>query len=322
MNPQARRLEVSYRLVAGAVAVLLLPACLPAQAVDWSQVPERELVLFYPGQASWEWALTERDHSGGPKFREGRGCRGCHEGEERDIGAAIVGGGALEPAPIPGKAGSLALRVKTAHDGERLYFRLQWKAGQPLAKKLDPAVASRVTVMLDDGSVREAGRAGCWGSCHDDAMGMASAPAGGRIQKYLGASRVRLTRQGGGENLKPEAELEQLIGQGMFLEYWQAKLNPGQAAQAIGAHILERRSEHPDSPVRADASFADGEWTVLLSRPLKAMARGQKTLEPGKAYMVAFAVHDSHADHRYHYVSLEHSLSIDGGDGDFVAGRR
>lgn len=321
MNRQVRDTQIPLRPLAGA-GLLLLLAALPAQAVDWSQVPERELTLFYPGQASWEWALTERDHSGGPKFREGRSCRSCHEGEERDIGAAIVGGGALEPAPIPGKAGSLTLRVKAAHDGERLYFRLRWQPGPPLAKKLDPDVASRVTVMLDDGSVREAGRAGCWGSCHDDAMGMASAPEGGRIQKYLGASRVRLTRQGGGENLKPEAELEQLIGQGVFLEYWQAKLNPGQAAQAVGAHILERRHKDPQTPVRAEANFADGEWTVLLSRPLKAMARGQKTLAPGKTYMVAFAVHDGHADHRYHYVSFEHSLTLDGGSADFVAGKR
>jgi cytochrome c-type protein NapC len=43
-----------------------------AHALDWSGVPERELTLFQPAQASWEWVMTERDHSGAPKFREGK----------------------------------------------------------------------------------------------------------------------------------------------------------------------------------------------------------------------------------------------------------
>lgn len=320
MNSHEGSTRSLVRLPVGGLALLL--ASLPAQAVDWNQVPAHELVLFYPGQASWEWVLTERDHSGAPKFREGRNCRACHAGEERDIGATIVGGEKLEPSPIPGKAGSLPLRVQTAHDGERLYFRLQWKAQPAPATKMDPDVASRVTVMLDDGSVREFARAGCWASCHDDAVGMASAPADARIQKYLGASRTKLTRQGGGENLKPEAELDRLMQQGMFLEYWQAKLDPGRPVQAVGGWILDRRHKDEDGPVRAEARLEQGEWTVILSRPLRVDARGHKTLAPGKTYTVGFAVHEGHADHRFHYVSLEHTLTLDGGSADFVANQR
>ncbi|MGQ0384395.1 MAG: hypothetical protein ACT4UP_06930 [Gammaproteobacteria bacterium] len=95
-------------------ALLAFP--MGASAVDWSKVPEKEIVLFQPGQASWEWALTERDHSGAPKFREGKNCKGCHEGEQEDIGAKIAKGGQLEPAPIAGRAGSLKLRVQAARD--------------------------------------------------------------------------------------------------------------------------------------------------------------------------------------------------------------
>lgn len=293
-----------------------------ALAIDWSQVAERQIVLFYPGQASWQWVLTESDHSGAPKFRGGKNCKACHAGEERDIGAAIVAGKKLQPAPIPGKPGSLVLRVKTAHDGERLYFRLQWKPGPAPARKMDPQVATRVSVMLDDGSVREAARAGCWGACHDDAIGMASAPAGGKTTKYLGASRTKLGRQGGGNNLKPAAALNQLLAQGGFLEYWQAQLNPGKPAKAVGGYILDQRHQAPATPVQAEAEFRGGEWIVTLSRPLQAAGRGQKAIKAGKPYMVAFAVHDAFANQRHHHVSLENTLTLDGGKADFVAGKR
>lgn len=309
------------RLLAVTCASLLLapPAAL---AMDWSHVPEREIVLFQPGQASWEWALTERDHSGGPRFREGRNCRACHEDEEKEIGDAIVAGGALEPSPIAGKPGSLVLRVKTAHDGENIYFRMRWTPGPESATRLDPDLAARVSVMIDDGTVREGPRAGCWSSCHDDAKGMASAPPGSAIEKYLGASRTRLTRQGGGEDLKAAGELEQLLVDGMFLEYWQAQLNPGKPARAVGAYVLDQRHEIPASQVQAEAVLGDDGWTVTLSRPLRTSARGQKSIDAGKTYMVAFAVHDNHSNHRYHYVSLEHSLKIDSGGADFDVRQR
>lgn len=294
----------------------------PAQAVDWNAVAEQEVTLLYPGQGSWEWALTQDDHSGAKKFREGKNCFACHKGEEKDMGAKIVTGKKLEPAPIPGKPGSLALKVKTAHDGERLYFRFEWPVGKPSGKKMDPKHAARVTVMLDDGGVKEAARAGCWGSCHDDAIGMAATPAGKEITKYLIASRTKVTRQGGGENFKPAAELQQLLKQGMFLEYWQARLNPGQPAQAVDGYVLEKRHESKAPLAGAEAQFNDGKWTVVVSRKLKAAGDGRKDIVPGKTYSIGFAVHDDYANHRFHYVSFERTLALDPGKADFVAAKK
>jgi hypothetical protein len=37
--------------------------------------------------------------------------------------------------------------------------------------------------------------------------------------------------------------------------------------------------------------------------------------------MVAFAVHDGFTNHRYHYVSLDRTLTLEGGKADFVAGK-
>jgi len=292
-----------------------------AWALDWSGVPEKEVTLFYPGQASWEWVLTQDDHSGAKKFREGKNCFSCHEGEEKDIGAKIVSGKKLEPAPIAGKPGSIALKVQAAHDADRMYFRLSWTGGKPTGKKMDPDVAAHVTVMLDDGSVKEATRAGCWGSCHDDAIGMASAPAGAKITKYLTGSRTKVTRQGGGENYKSEAELKQLMAAGGYLEYWQARLNPGQPAKAVDGYILEKRHKNDQPAISAEASNDGGKWTVVLSRPLKG-GEGHKDIVAGKTYHIGFAVHDDYADHRYHHVSYERTLVLDQGAADFVAVRK
>lgn len=290
-----------------------------AAAVDWTRVPEKELVLFHPGQASWEWALTERDHSGAPKFREGKNCKGCHEGEQAEIGAKLAAGGKLEPAPIAGHPGSLKLTVQAARDAERLYFRLRWRPGPASGSKMDPEVAAHATVMLGDGALKEVPRAGCWASCHDDVMGMASAAPDGKRTKYLGASRLKLSRQGGGENYKAAADLQALIQQGVFLEYWQARLNPGRPAEAASGHVLDKRHRDAQASARAEATFANGEWTVILSRALRSNGPTQKALAAGKPYAIGFAIHDHHTDHRFHYVSLEQSLMLDTGTADFVA---
>lgn len=290
-----------------------------AIALDWAKVPEHQLTLFYPGQASWEWALTERDHRGGPKIREGKSCKGCHDGEQADIGASIVANNKLEPTPISGKPSSLMLKVQVARDAERLYFRLRWKGAPATGHKQDPEFAARATVMLGDAQVKEAVRAGCWGSCHDDATGMASAAPDGEISKYLTASRMKVSRQGGGENYKSASELQALLQQGAFLEYWQAQLSPGQPARAGSGHILDKRSADTTPSTKAEANYANGEWAVVLSRPLKAAGTGQKDLVAGKSFAVGFAIHDDFANHRFHFVSLEESLALDGSNADLVA---
>jgi cytochrome c-type protein NapC len=317
MNALPHRSHATLRVLACVIALGLAPVA--SAAVDWSKAKEREVVLFYPGQASWEWVMTQADHSGATKFRGGKNCRGCHDGEQADIGAEILAGGhKLEAHPPAGKPGALHLFVRTAHDADRLYFQFRWKPG-PAKNPARGDTAARVTVMLDDGGIKESARAGCWASCHDDAMEMASAAPGSKITKYLGGSRAKLTRQGGGAQHKPDADLKALLAQGAFLEYWQARLNPGKPATAVGGYILADRAKAAAPGVTADANFAGGQWIVTLSRPLKPAGAGQKALVAGKPYSVGFAVHDDYAEHRHHHVSLEYTLQIDGGTADFVA---
>jgi cytochrome c-type protein NapC len=300
-------------------AVLLLLATTPAVAVDWSAVKEKQITLLYPGQASWEWVMTQSDHSGAAKFREGKTCSGCHEGEQADMGKALLSGThKAESAPPKGRPGSQTLFVKTAHDAERLYFQLRWKPAAASGVKMSKD-AAHITVMLDDGGLKESARAGCWASCHDDAVGMKSAPAGSEITKYHGGSRVKLTRQGGGVNYKPAADLEAALKNNAYFEFWQAVLNPGQPAKPVAGYVLDQRKAHAASKLEAQATFANGEWTVTLSRPLKPAGPGEKTLAAGKDYSVGFALHDDYANHRYHHVSLGNSLRLDSGAADLVA---
>ena len=321
MTTSCRALNTGPLLAASLVLGALLAP--PALAIDWQGVPGKEVVLFYPGQASFEWALTQADHSGADKFREGKNCAECHRGEETKIGDLIVSGKKVEPAPIAGKRGSITATLKTAHDGDRLYLRLEWPdAAPPSGPKMDTEFEVKVTVMFDDGTVVESKRAGCWGACHDDAVGMASAPPDKEITKYLARSRSKVTRQGGGENYKPDADIDKMLQDGVFMEFWQARLNKGAAAVPSDGYILDKRHKNDAPLATAEAEFADGKWVVVLSRKLTAGQAGRKDIVAGKTYYLGLAIHDAYAKNRFHHVSFEYTLVLDQGSADFVAVRK
>jgi hypothetical protein len=302
----------------GLTALLLFAAS--AVAVDWSKVVGKEVVLFYPGQAAWEWTLTQSDHSGNEKFRKGKDCRDCHQDEQTDMGTKIVKGEKLEPHPIPGKRASIAMTVKAAHDGDRLYLHFEWpQFSGTVDKQMDPDVATRVTLMLDDGKVVEATRAGCWGTCHADLPDMARAKEGSTLTKYLAASRTKITRDGGDENYKSAGDLEKLLKDGVFMEYWQAQLNPGAPPKAVDGYILDKRHVNENPSISAEGGLEGDNWVVVLSRPLKAPGPSHKNIVAGKTYSLGFAIHDAYSEHRYHHVSFRNTLALDSGDADLVA---
>jgi hypothetical protein len=297
-------------------AALLLP--LNAHAVDWNKASGKDVVLFYPAQMSWEMLLTQSDHSGAGKFREGKNCAGCHEGEERASGKLLVGDKSTEPTPIAGKPGFIMANVKTAHDGDRIYVRVEFDAGQQPDAGMDKEFATKIAVMIDDGKVPEATRAGCWATCHDNLTRM---PSGGTVEttKYLSRSRVSLSRKGGAD-IKPVAELDKIRAEGGYLEYWQARLNPGKPAVAVDGTILEKRAENTTPAVTVEATEAGTKWTVIFSRKMSAGAP-HKDIVAGKAYTIGVSLHAGHAHQRFHYVSLEKTLAVDAGKADFVAAR-
>ena len=291
-----------------------------AGAVDWSSVPATKLTLFYPGQTSWEFILIPSQHDGAEKFRGGKDCLECHKGEEPDMGKDMVTGKKHEPDPIPGKAGSLPVDVRTTYDQQRLYFQLSWKDTGFKAPKPQSDKLLHVNLMLGDGTVPSFERGGCWATCHADLKGMPSAAAGKDLTKYLARSRTKVTAEGGDENYKSDSELEDMLNKGMFIEYWQAVIADKSAkAVPVDGYILEKRHVNDKPMVNTEASLKDGTWTVTLSRPLKPSGPGEKDLSEGHTYYVGFAIHDGYADGRRHYVSFKRSLTLGGGDGELIA---
>ncbi len=314
------KMRVTKRFaVAACVAATFLWA-LPAGAVDWNAVQGRDITLFYPGQASWEWVLTPTDHSGAALFKEGKNCNECHDVDGKSeapmMGDKIVTGKKLEPSPIAGKPGSIVANVKMTHDADSFYARFEFQNPPTVGEQMAPDEV-KVTMMLSDGKVEEAKRAGCWAACHDDLATMPSAPEGRAITKYLMRSRVKMTRQGG-PDVKPADDLKAMRGDGQVLEYWQAALNDGKPAKASEGYVLGSREFKRSKVVTAESQFENGKWVVVLSRKLVAGAP-YTDLVAGHSYMVGFAIHGGYAARRYHWVSFEKTMMLDNGESNFVA---
>lgn len=85
---------------------------------------------------------------------------------------------------------------------------------------------------------------------------------------YLGKTRAKLTRQGGGLALKPNEGIARLRAEGYFLELWQVRLNPGKPASPQTAIIFDTRA-YVTSVISAEGGQAEpGKWSVTLSGKL------------------------------------------------------
>jgi len=184
--------------IAFGVAALFAGSVLAADpaSIDWKNVSVKTLILFYPGQSSFQW-LHSPDHPGAKTVSTGGACVTCHKGTEEKLGNKLVKANKLEPTPVEGKNGVVQLSLQVAYDTENAYFRAQWKtrnnyAGEahPFVRfdgkawkpygypKLDAVVQKgeqpgiyedRFSIMIDDGSVPSFANQGCWITCHNGA---------------------------------------------------------------------------------------------------------------------------------------------------------
>jgi nitrate/TMAO reductase-like tetraheme cytochrome c subunit len=324
---------------AGATTPPAAPAATPAAAsgntpggaIPWDSVPARQVTLFYPGQASWEWVLNGKEHGGARAFTKGgEHCSTCHASETQAIGAKIVSGEKAEPTPIPGKRGSVDVQVQAARDDANLYIRFRWQNGAhtpvPFVEggKMDPQNPVKMAMMVVGDGVERGAQAGCWASCHADSRYMPNAPEslgdisarlGGHdyVQKYLPESRTAIDLKGkdrpmgGWDLLRSEDELAAFLGEGKFLDFTRVDA----AGKGQRGYLLERRHEDAGSPVQAAAVLEGDMWTMIIARPLAASGPGQIAIEPGKVYTVGFALHDDHTAARFHHVSLDLRMALD-----------
>jgi Ethylbenzene dehydrogenase len=164
--------------------------------------------------------------------------------------------------------------------------------------------------------VVDAARAVCWVTCHNNAEPL---PSSGEkaTTKYIAVSRLAITRKSG-DDIKFPGDLEKIRTSVVFLEYWQARLKPGAAPDVVDGAILEKREEYKMPAITAEAIETNGRWAVTFSRKLKA-GSAYKDVVASKTYTLGFSVHAVHTAKRFHYVSLEPTLVLDGGEADFVA---
>ncbi len=305
--------------------------------IDWSDVPERQIVLFYPGQSSIEWMLKGTDHGGArPFIKAGDPCTECHDKEADAMGQKIVTGEKLEPTVIAGKRGSIPVSVKAAHDGENLYMRYQWPDGEhapaPFVDggKMDPDNQMKLAVMFATDEVEYADRAGCWGTCHHDLRSMPHAPEADAMKaspvaaslelsegvtKYIKESRTKIEvkgrrgkKRGGWDKLKEAGEVQAELGAGHFMDIVRYKSSKGETEDG---HILEQRVMSGGQGVEFTGGLADGTWTMVMKRKLKSDKPGDLSLDTGAVYNFGFAVHDDYSNARFHHVSLGYKLGFD-----------
>lgn len=311
---------------------------------DWSGVLVTEVVLFYPGQSSMEWMLNGRDHGGARPLKAGDRCYDCHEGEEVDIGELVVSGEKLEPNPIPGKRGSIAVKVQAAHDSEYLYMRFQWEDSEhapvPFVDggKMDPDNQTKLAIMLtsDDEKVEFSERGGCWQTCHHDVRTMPDSPEADALSgpvaqtldlsdgvtKYLKESRTELEirgkegkPRGGWDKLKDAGDIETALADGQFMDL--LRFNSG--GESEDGYILAERVMTGGQGVSFSGGLEDGVWTVEMKRKLKSDQPGDISMSVGDWYNIGFAIHDDYSDARYHHVSLGLKLGFDDEDAEINA---
>jgi hypothetical protein len=268
-----------------------------AGAPDWDKVTERKVKLFYPGQSSLEWVMNKADHSAVPDIVDKkRPCAKCHEGDANEIGEKIAAGkpvgqskSVLEPKPIAGKAGWIPVSFKAAHDGEKIYFRFEWNPPAIAGPQMDKKNEVKVTMLFDGGSTVEGAELnGCWATCHDDLRSMKSAKDDKTTKHVKGAD----------------------LASGKFYDLIQFRSGKGE--KPVDGYVTDKRyMEGGQGLVKAEGKKEGNKWVVTFERTLAGGGKGDHAITADKIYNFGFAVHESFAEARYHYVSLGYQFGLD-----------
>jgi hypothetical protein len=262
---------------------------------DWSKVDAVKMTLVHPGQASLEWVMDKAEHSAVPDIIEKkRACSKCHLGDAKEVGDKIVKGqpagnkkASIEPKPDANKAGFVPVEFKAAHDGSKIYFRLEWDSPKGGAAKQDAKNAVKATILLDGGgTVGGADLNGCWASCHDDLRGMKTAKDDKKT-KYI-----------------KDADL----AGGKFYDLMQFR----SGEKAVDGHIIDKRvMDGGKSLVKAEGKKEGSKWVVTFERELAGKGTGDHTIAPGKMYNFGVAIHEDHSAGRLHYLSFGYQFELD-----------
>ncbi len=294
--------------------------------IDWSKASNTEITIFYPGETSMEWILNGRDHGGNRAFEKGGDrCTTCHENEIVDMGEKMVTGEKAETSPIPGKRGSIPVKINTAHDGEYLYMRFSWPDTKhtpvPFVKggKMDPDNQVKLALMFATDEVEYADRAGCWGTCHHDLRNMPDTPEQFKLQygvtKYIKESRSKIEvkgrrgkKRGGWDKIIDSKSLDAEMKANHFMDI--IRYQAGTKVVEDG-HILKERTMTGGQGADFTATLKAGRWIVSMKRKLSSDKKGDLSLALDQVYNMGFAIHDDYTNSRFHHVSFGYKLGFD-----------
>ena len=248
-------------------------------APDWSKAAKRDITVFHPGTAAWEWVGKKSDHSGTAGLKKGETCAGCHEEKNGlNFNFKRLADKELEPAGAP-KTMNYPVAVQAAYDASNLYIRLTFKAPTGGANKGDKVNDVKATMLFPDEKVPLAAQVGCWASCHNDARTMPGADE--KKTKYVKEGSYQLMQWASGKGAKV----------------------------ADGTVTTERKMDGGTLGAKAEGSKSGDTYTVTFTR---------KNPGEGKVVPFGFAIHADNASGRFHHVSLGYTIGI-GADGDLKA---
>lgn len=226
-----------------------------------------------------EWVGKKSDHSGTVGLKKGETCVGCHEEKGAlNFDFKRLAGKDMEPKGAPktmnypvARAGRLR-REQPLHPPD-----LQGASG--CADQGDKENEVKATVMFPDAQVQLANQAGCWASCHNDALTMPGADD--KKTKYTKAGSYQL------------------------MQWKSAKGRQG--SERLGDHGAQDGWRYLCA--QAEGSKSGDTYTVTFT---------SKNPGEGKAVPFGIAIHGDHSTGRFHHVSLGYTLGV-GADGDVKA---
>ncbi len=214
--------------------------------------------LSKPGQSSLEWLLT--DHEGAKALRSGKACVACHS-------EGLFDAPRKADVEIKGERGHLRITLDIElKDSKRPSADLALLLGRPEEKSF--------------------ARIGCWAACHSD-MRYMDQDAG--LGKYLATTRKRMSRSGGGKELKRLSDLKMLRFQNRFLEMWQIRIIDGEVFTVWQEDLLETSKRLAMGALQASSTVKDGRLTLTIKRPYK-IAENLIHFRPGASYILGVAL--------------------------------
>ena len=299
--------------------LLVLPWTLNAQAaqeIDWTKIEGKTIKVFYPGVASWEFVRSDDHGTGaGPVKTFKKACADCHVGQsgEYDINAAKIIAGTLkksaskdpfEPEPLAGMPGFKDVQIKAAYDAQNIYFWFQWQGSG--ASVADPSLAKddktdKIAIQFNN-NIKSFALFGCFMTCHNDENGMPE-NHGDDVKLY-----GYYTREDGGA-IKPQDKLDQYHSKGQFVDLWVADF-AGIEITTHDEYILQQRSSDAKNDLSATGKYADGTYSVVITRKLATGDKDDIELTDGKTFHIGIAIHDNKNTGRKHYVSFPLSIGL------------